>query len=191
MKIIKYLSFVVIISVLCAFNYKQSKGTDMFFWEKNVKLTWNNYKGSPNGNTEGLSAVTNYHIKTTSHYFGDSVEYVIKCYLSMQASWVKKEDQNDKVLHHEQGHFDIGEIFARKIRKAVSGFAFKMETLNKDYNTLFQNLMKECDTYDELYDSETNKSENAEKQKEWDQKIDKELKDLEGYSGWIVKVRPN
>jgi hypothetical protein len=190
MKIIKYLLFVVIISAICSFSLPQSKETDLFFWEKNAKLSWNNYKGAVDPNIEGMKAVTNYHIKTTSHYIGDSVEYTIKCYMSQQASWVKKEDQNDNVLHHEQGRFDIGEIYARKIRKAVAGFAFKMETLNKDYNNLFQNLMKECDTYDELYDNETNKGENLEKQKEWDEKIAKELKDREAYSSWIVKVRP-
>jgi hypothetical protein len=191
MKIIKYVSFVVLITVLSSFSFKQSKDSDMLFWEKNVKLTWADYKGSPDGSTEGLKAITNYHIKTGSHYFGDSVEYLIKCYVSMSASWVKKEDQNDIVLHHEQGHFDIGEIFARKLRKAVKEYAFKMQTLNKDYNNLFQNLMKECDAYDELYDTETNKGENMEKQKEWDKKIAKELKDFEDYSSWIVKVRPN
>ena len=191
MKKIKCLSVFALIFVLCSFSFRQSNDSDKIFWEKNVKLSWNDYKGKPDPNMEGVKTYTNYHIKTTSHYFGGSVEYVIKCYVSSQAPWVEKGDQNDNLLHHEHVHFDIGEIFARKIRKAVKEYAFKMESLNKDYNTVFQNLMKECDTYDELYDSETTKGENVDKQKEWEQKIAKELLGMEPYSSWIVKVRPN
>lgn len=35
-------------------------------------------------------------------------------------SWVKPDRKTPELLRHEQGHFDIGEIYARKIRTALA-----------------------------------------------------------------------
>ncbi len=31
----------------------------------------------------------------------------------------KKKQVNDTLLHHEQGHFDLTEIYARKLRRKI------------------------------------------------------------------------
>ncbi len=41
-------------------------------------------------------------------------------FFDRQRSWVKNEAKLDYVLRHEQGHFDIFEVYTRKIRKALS-----------------------------------------------------------------------
>ena len=42
------------------------------------------------------------------------------------------EHKTDYILRHEQGHFDIAEIFARKLNKKMSEYKFNKTTYQKD-----------------------------------------------------------
>lgn len=93
-------------------------------------------------------------------------------------SWMKKSFINDSLLlKHEQQHFDIGEIYARRIFQKLSGFYFTanykqefVELMNKNDLELRQEQMR--------YDAETDHGRNRLQQKIWSQKIETELKDL-------------
>lgn len=97
----------------------------------------------------------------------------------MLDSVFKDNSENKIVLNHEQRHFDIVEIFVRKIRKEVADF-----TKNKGYdqsvlNNIISKLGEEEYHFQNLYDSETNYGLISTKQEEWNKKIDSELKELE------------
>ena len=62
--------------------------------------------------------------------------YKINCRLSKNKSWVRYK--SDYVLSHEQGHFDITEIFARKLNKMMSEYKFDKEITG----TTLQNLQR-------------------------------------------------
>lgn len=84
------------------------------------------------------------------------------------------------MLRHEQGHFDITEIHARMLRKALSQLEDpckdkkKIESLIDEQNNALQAEQKE-------YDDKTNHGLNADEQEEWEKKIKQRLKDLEKY----------
>jgi predicted secreted Zn-dependent protease len=85
---------------------------------------------------------------------------------------------------HEQGHFDITEIFARKLNKAMSAYHFNQNTYRKDLNKIYQDIIKEKDNMQDQYDHETNFSRNKEKQMEWLKKIQTMLEELKEYDNY-------
>ena len=100
------------------------------------------------------------------------------------AKSLRREGFSDTgLLIHEQHHLDINELFADKFRKtpvpigygpdenaAVSDLKEKME------NNLHK-ILKEAQAMQDLYDKETNHSRNDTKQKIWNKKIEKLLRD--------------
>ena len=84
-------------------------------------------------------------------------------------------------INHEQGHFDIAEIYARKLRKE---FLENVKT-EKDYQLkfklIYQVMYGEFLDYQNYYDNITKRGTNAEKQNELDAEIKAQLKKLERY----------
>jgi predicted secreted Zn-dependent protease len=83
---------------------------------------------------------------------------------------------------HEQGHFDIAELFARKLRKAFVGYKFNAQTVGKDIDHLFILNRQERTQMDMLYDKETDFSRNRKQQLLWNKKIKAELGTLQKYA---------
>lgn len=59
---------------------------------------------------------------------------------------------------------------------------------NENYSSLIKKLELEDSQLQKQYDKETDLSRNVLKQKEWNIRIAKELKELENYSSSIIKI---
>jgi predicted secreted Zn-dependent protease len=95
-------------------------------------------------------------------------------------SWKRKKKKG--VLVHEQRHFDIVELFARKLRKQIQSGTYK------DYNDLVEKIERyydqtdrELDAYQDKYDRMTNHSRNSRRQAKWNSKVEMELDGLSDY----------
>jgi predicted secreted Zn-dependent protease len=106
--------------------------------------------------------------------------------MNTQKSWTKTS--SDTILTHEKRHFDITEIYARKLRKAFKEKRFSQSTLNKESKALFNSINKELNKQQVLYDKETNHSINRQQQLNWESKIEKELNALSEYKSIAVST---
>ena len=153
---------------------------ELIDWTPDYRLIWDDFKAKPELNSPN-AALTSTAIKFSFSYGNGSLKFHINCEFDKDLSWGKVK--NDYILAHEQGHFDIAEINARKFFKAVS--AYKVEstsTISRDLNNIYQDNMKDLRDMQTRYDEETDNSRNPEKQKEWLKKIRDELKRLEAYA---------
>ena len=80
-------------------------------------------------------------------------------------------------LVHEQLHFDISELFARKMRKQLSKKHFT-KRVKSEINAIYESILKELSDFQNLYDAETNFSRNKEQQLFWNRKIQEALKEI-------------
>lgn len=162
---------------------------DFILWEKGVKLKWNNFRGIPNYNSKH-SAITSTLIKDNQvGLLKDKILIDVSTYFSIGKSWVKKEKTSKNLLNHEQLHWDIAELSARKLRKIYS--THKSESLNESFqyfNEKYDEMIKEKRLFQDLYDKETDYSINKKKQKEWERKISLLLREYEEYSSVHVEV---
>lgn len=161
--------------------FKQEK-EEVIYWAPGTKLTWNDFKGEPNGSSTHV-ANTNSGISAPWRSSGDSVSVSITCLFDKNKSWVKPGSKTPYILQHEQGHFDITELFARKFRKTVSTYKFNMRSFKETYRKLYEANHLEWAAYQNNYDKETDHSKIPVKQEEWEKKIEQELESLKSFSG--------
>ncbi|HXB11149.1 MAG TPA: DUF922 domain-containing protein, partial [Bacteroidia bacterium] len=99
---------------------------------------------------------------------------------------------SDYILKHEQLHFDICELFARKLRKMMEETDFtKVKNIIPQIQSMYNKVNGEFVRYEEKYDNETNHGENPAKQKLWSDDVANQLKDLDKYSAEDVNVVKN
>jgi hypothetical protein len=145
------------------------------------KLKWDDFKGKiPNGGSH-LSAGTSYRLIPIRTRRNDLLSYNIKVAFKKYQSW--KKDTADYLLAHEQLHFDIAELYARKLRKAIQDVPkTNRNPTEEDFNTVIQKLYHETASMQRKYDEDTMPGIITESQIEWEKKISLELKNLEKYA---------
>ena len=83
---------------------------------------------------------------------------------------------NTLILGHEQLHFDISELYARKLKKRLESERYAYGTVKTKVKSIYRKINEELDIYQNLYDAETNFSRNMDKQAEWKLNITMALK---------------
>jgi|ERR1035437_10752020 hypothetical protein len=191
MKIVKYISILVLIGIIYSFSIPKVADGDKINWSKNTKLTWDDFKEPvPNTQTSTV-AYTNSGYSYKLSYNEDSATFIIECYFDKTKSWVKKDKANDYILKHEQVHFDITYTNSLRLRKALKEHRFTLQNISADINKIVNTSYDDNFKEQELYDSETNHSIIKEKQEEWNKKIEKDIKDLDMYSSKTIVVKLN
>jgi len=172
--ILQILSF----SISFLFSVTQS---NLIQWSSERKLTWQDFKAPPDKNSTN-AALTSSRINIDFGYSSSGLKYNIKCRFDQNLSWGRIK--NDYILAHEQGHFDIAEIHARKLHKTLKAYKFNSRTVSKDVNEIYGAIMKEHHAYQSQYDTETDYSRNAEKQNQWHDKIEQALDSLDEFANY-------
>lgn len=154
---------------------------DRIFWNSSQLLVWKDFNGRPDKISRN-SAMAHTGIKTNFVYDNGVLQATVASYFRKNKSWVKKHFLSSKEgLKHEQGHFDLTEIYARKMRKELQGRSFTLDNFQKDFKKIYDKNVEELDKVQEQYDDETNHHINKEEQVKWNSKIEQDLKDLNDY----------
>jgi hypothetical protein len=183
----KYILLFFIFLFISAAKYDDS----VLLWQENKPLTWADFKGKPE--KRFAAASTHYDIfKTLSVQNQKKANVKIEAVFFRNKSWKNKNWINESVLRHEQKHFDIVELFARKLRKSISACTFKNNSdLNTKTDSLYKMYDKEMDVYQDKYDDETDGSMNGEKQREWEKIIMLEITNLNEFKNTTFSVAFN
>jgi hypothetical protein len=153
-------------------------------WSTARKLTWNDYLASPDKHSDA-AATTSTALGIEYRLRNNNVTHTIICRFSKIKSWGRFK--TDYILAHEQGHFDITEVFARKLHKAMMAYEFNTASYKNDLNKIYEDVVKEKQDFQIAYDIETQHSQNKEKQKEWQKKIEKMLDDYKEYANYNLE----
>lgn len=154
-------------------------------WKEDKKLIWSNFKSKVN-NQRGKDIVAYTHcgwvssvVKSTNPK-GDA-KVSIETIFNEDKSWKDEKRINDYVLNHEQKHFDIAEIYARKMRKEIFAKIKTSGDYDKYFQTIYNHTIKDYKNFQALYDGVTEHGMNREKQSEYDVIISDELEQLKNY----------
>lgn len=181
--------FFMILFLVSGSFFSMKTEEEVITWSKDKKLTWADYRGKPQKRFAAASTVYSLGRKVLKEDKGALVAR-ISAYFYCNDSWKKDDWISDEVLSHEQKHFDIVELFARKIRKQVSGMTVKnFDDATAKVDSVYQVFNKEMDAYQDKYDDETNGSMNGHQQRKWEKKIEKELESLDKYENIIVPLK--
>jgi hypothetical protein len=163
------------------FSANAQQAQDKIFWEGN-KLTWDDFRAKPDRSSSfqaNTSAGLSYSWGVRNENGVVTLNYEVFSYFNPNSSWVYPESRNNAhLLSHEQLHFDITELHARKLRKKLS--EVKIDQLGKDpraaLNKLYENIEKGRAAMQMKYDKETSHSINKEAEARWQEFIGEEMK---------------
>lgn len=164
-------------------SFAEENNDEYIDWSASRRLVWTDYKSDPDPNSDAAATTTTF-LGLEYTIRNGIFSYRIACKFSRNKSWGLH--QTDHILGHEQGHFDITEIFARKLNKLTSEYQFNKRTYQKDIKKIYNDLTREKEAFQHQYDEETDYSRNKTKQAEWLKKIEgilEEYKDFAYYSG--------
>ncbi len=147
-------------------------------WSQNNKLTWADFKGKPEeaaffvaSTNSGLHFSYTYNTNNNKITAASSVS----CIFFPDKSWYKPGKVNDKILEHEQTHFDISELFARKLRKKLANFRFT-KNIKTEMEKLYKGNEIERQAMQAKFDKESDHSKIAKSEKQWETFVALQLK---------------
>ena len=143
-------------------------------WNETPLLTWDDFTGKVNDTSKfdaECFAEIRYQYKS---YTAGKFQFDVYAHFDKNISWSRKEKRSEALLKHEQTHFNIAQLFAKKLESDFKTCNFA-ENYNDQIQLLFTKAKREYESMQTRYDEETNHSLNKEKQKEWEGLIGYEL----------------
>lgn len=153
---------------------------DKIRWSDNQKLSWSDFQSGTKPNTNNAAATTfcgiSYLLNSPTEKF-TSQQVRVEAFFVPSRSWARPDHKTDFVLLHEQSHFDIAELFARKFRQLISDKKMDAKALQKYYSKIYEAYKQ----YQQDYESVTNHGRIRDKQYEYSQKITSEIEELSDF----------
>ncbi len=143
-------------------------------WDAERKLTWDDYRGEPDASTDAAASTTT--LLTVSYQFRKTgFIFNIRSGFDPSRSW--GIHRTAYILSHEQGHFDIAEVYARKLYRKLSEYRYDAKNYQKDLKKIYDEVISEKEEMQHKYDEETKHSIYKVRQAEWLKKISTMLKE--------------
>lgn len=170
--------FSLLFSLFFLAGFTEKPVNEEIAWKAKRKLTWEDFRAKADMK-DPLHALTATNIDMKAKCENGQLKVKVESVFSTGESWSKNK-KSDRLLFHEQLHFDITEIHARMLRKelgALKNACDQPEQINKVTDRIFEEWKKQED----LYDQETNHGLDADKMAYWTKKVETDLKKLEPY----------
>ena len=168
--------FALSILVLCLSIPIKIRAQSTIEWSRDYKLKWSDFKAEADttilafANTVYKIEIlpTNVSVDSNNHIQNyEALTAVAQFYTKL--SWVYEEDDN--LLKHEQLHFDIAELYARKLRIEFGKLKQEKIANFNTYSAAYNKLWTECKALQMKYDSETNHGILIEQNQKWENDI--------------------
>ena len=146
-----------------------------FAWSAGRPLAWSDFQGSPAA-AGSESAKTSYTLYSAWKCSGDVFDFRVIAGFRPRQSWVKVIVLNDSaqrrtILRHEQTHFDLAEVHARRMRRAFRDLARPCAKTDAELSALARRLAQEEKAEQRRYDAETDHGLLADQQAAWSRNV--------------------
>lgn len=166
--------------LVCTQSFGQTNHRNKIGWKADRPLTWDDFKVKSD-NRSGMKAMTDSGIAIWFDCSNRDQPIAVKCFFDNRKSWTKAPD-NESLLEHEQLHFDITELFTRKLRKKLAKLADPCGNDSHKVQGIYDRNFEEMNSYQRRYDKETEHSVDEKAQKEWEEKVERELLELNQFA---------
>ncbi|GAA4269752.1 DUF922 domain-containing protein [Hyunsoonleella aestuarii] len=154
-------------------------------WSKDTKLAWEDFKAKPKTDSSAVAITASgitfgFSIKSTDKNEVLSFNTDVNAYFYPEQSWYKPERATKDVLGHEQLHFSITELHARKFRARIEQLKVS-NRIRVELKKLQSTINRELAEMQNRYDFETDFSRNKENQEKWHRFVNAELNKYDNY----------
>ncbi|MEM7185170.1 MAG: DUF922 domain-containing protein [Bacteroidota bacterium] len=175
----KLITAALLLLVLSPFQTNDEK----IVWQEDRKLTWADFRGVPSGPEEYVASTNSgvsFSFSYTVRNGQQRVNYSIRSNFYPDLSWYRPEKVNDYILAHEQMHFDITELAARKLRRALAQLP-KDGTFKERSEKIYNQNEADRRAMQKQYDGDSDHSNNEQEELRWRVYV---AEQLDAYDAW-------
>lgn len=154
-------------------------------WNKDRKLTWDDFKGPIHTDLDLVAAATYCGFGFETNVLNDSNKTLkILVYNSFyrDQSWARNNQKSPEVLEHEQGHFDLCEVYTRVLRQRMSEATGNARELKHKLESIYDDVKTQYRARQEAYEEQTEHGLITDAQHKWESDIALQLKTLDKWS---------
>jgi hypothetical protein len=158
----------------------QIASDEAIVWTMRRPLTWSDFKGEPPNEAGIVAARTAYRIIDGAQCARSKFEYRVVTTFRPRDSWVRQSilrtpADNARALRHEQTHFDLSEVHARRLRRYFAELMAPCKMSPGDFSAAANRMEHDEKAAQVLYDTETANGRVAAQQTRWDREVDSQL----------------
>lgn len=147
-----------------------------FQWNEHTRLSWEDFKGPVTTVQEESAAATCCSIGFRTNLAANGKpEVIVYNTFYTDKSWVKEDARIQSILDHEQGHFDLCEIYTRKLRERMALVDLMAPGAKQSMMSIYAEISKEYEDRQQAYELETTHGTILAEQRRWQEAIAKEL----------------
>lgn len=164
--------------LLCLLSSKMTFSQEIE-WRENYKLEWKDFKGPTKNWEVAATTCCGILLKPDKRNIWDGkATYKAIAVFTCDSSFYFPDRINNEVLKHEQTHFDIAEIFARKLRKILREKSF---LTHEKARGIYDNLYEGYFDFQTKFEEETKLGSKKKEQVKWEQLVKEKLSELDEY----------
>lgn len=186
---IRKISLLLLLLFIGSLQLKAQEGTaekNYIYWSDSYRLEWTDFDRLPERYSDH-SAYSVVGYESSIQLTDELYKATIRTYFDKDESWAKSWVAI--LLVHEQGHFDLAELHARKFRQKVHE-AMKDESITlAKFEYLNDETLRSLEDAHADYDRATNFSMDYRAQLDWAETIQKQLQALDSYADPTVRVQ--
>ena len=156
-------------------------------WNPTRRLTRADFKASTESRPFEAATSSNIRYRYFGRMFQGKVQFIVETVFDCQNSYFKGTQDPERTLAHEQGHFDITEITARRFTKAIKEQVADTKELDLKQEAIYRQVMTEGQALQDKYDSEVDTD--SSKQPAWLATIARELNGLQAYASKEIALK--
>lgn len=149
-------------------------------WSASRRLTWGDFRGVPPVGEKERAAETAYSLFYAVSCKGRTFDFGVVAAVLPRQSWVRPAVltdavQNSRTLRHEQTHFDLTEVHARRMRRYFAELSQPCVKSSSELEALSDRLIREETAAQRRYDEETSHGRLAQRQATWDADVARQI----------------
>lgn len=147
-----------------------------FQWKNHSRLSWDDFQGPVNAASDEAAAATHCGIGFRTNTLSGKPEVIVYNTFYVKKSWVRPDARMSSILEHEQGHFDLCELYTRKMEKAMQRVNLGAKNFKETLLRIYDEISNEYENRQQAYERETSHGTNFPRQKKWTNTISRELR---------------
>jgi hypothetical protein len=156
---------------------------DAIPWGQRRPLTWADFQGRPPATTGSVAAETAYTLIQGARCTGSTFESRVVAAFRPKDSWVRQAmlrtpADSARALRHEQTHFDLTEVHARRLRRYFAELMAPCRLATGDLENSAARIGRDEKAAQAQYDAETDHGRAATQQTRWERDVAAQLQTL-------------
>lgn len=185
------LLFILCFSILLGFHLTAQESNRELVWNQPDGLTMEDFQRNlanvPQKQKVGRNTYAQLEgyiycgIKFSYEQRGNNLKYEIYSFMEPSQSWIRDKN-NVGTLKHEQAHFNIAEIYSRKLKYDLRN-EWNLKRAKKKYKQMFKSLLKKQADFDKDHHGEVGV------ERKWEIWINEQLRELNQYADKSLNLR--